>query len=80
MKAEFPDANHNCWASLLGPPGSTDRIGLSDHGEPHGVPGLGELSQGRNSGDLRVAKIKPRELTSAATGFYYLQASNRQSV
>ena len=36
LKAEFPDANHNCWAYLVGPPGSSDRIGMSDDGEPHG--------------------------------------------
>ncbi len=39
IKSEFPDANHNCWAYLIGPPGSTDRIGLSDDGEPHGAAG-----------------------------------------
>ncbi len=39
IKAEFPDANHNCWAYLVGPPGSTDQIGLSDDGEPHGAAG-----------------------------------------
>jgi len=39
IKAEFPDANHNCWAYLVGPPGSSDQIGLSDDGEPHGVAG-----------------------------------------
>jgi uncharacterized YigZ family protein len=39
IKAEFPDANHNCWAYLVGPPGSTDQVGLSDDGEPHGAAG-----------------------------------------
>jgi uncharacterized YigZ family protein len=39
IKTEFPDANHNCWAYLVGPPGSSDRIGLSDDGEPHGAAG-----------------------------------------
>ena len=39
IKTEFPDANHNCWAYLVGPPGSTDQVGLSDDGEPHGVAG-----------------------------------------
>lgn len=36
---EFPAATHNCWAYLIGAPGSTDRIGLSDDGEPHGTAG-----------------------------------------
>ncbi|WP_353267123.1 YigZ family protein [Gemmatimonas sp.] len=39
MNAEFSNATHNCWAYVLGPPGSTDRIGMSDDGEPHGTAG-----------------------------------------
>jgi len=39
IKTEFPDANHNCWAYLVGPPDSTDQVGLSDDGEPHGAAG-----------------------------------------
>src|SRR5690606_42072026 len=27
IRAEFPDATHNCWAYVVGPPGSTARIG-----------------------------------------------------
>jgi uncharacterized YigZ family protein len=50
MKAEFPDANHNCWAYLVGPPGSTDQIGLSDDGEPHGVAGRPMLTTLQHSG------------------------------
>lgn len=50
LKAEFPDANHNCWAYLIGPPGSTDRIGLSDDGEPHGVAGRPMLTALQHSG------------------------------
>jgi uncharacterized YigZ family protein len=50
LKAEFPDANHNCWAYLIGPPGSTDRIGLSDDGEPHGVAGRPMLTTLQHSG------------------------------
>ncbi len=50
LKAEFPDANHNCWAYLVGPPGSTDRIGLSDDGEPHGVAGKPMLTTLQHSG------------------------------
>ena len=50
IKAEFPDANHNCWAYLVGPPGSSDRIGLSDDGEPHGVAGKPMLIALQHSG------------------------------
>jgi uncharacterized YigZ family protein len=39
VSAEFPDATHNCWAYVAGPPGNTDRIGMSDAGEPHGTAG-----------------------------------------
>ena len=50
IKQEFPDASHNCWAYLIGPPGSTDRIGLSDDGEPHGVAGKPILTTIQHSG------------------------------
>lgn len=39
VSAEFPDATHNCWAYLVGPPASTAQIGMSDDGEPHGTAG-----------------------------------------
>jgi len=50
IKTEFPDANHNCWAYLVGPPGSSDQIGLSDDGEPHGVAGRPMLTTLQHSG------------------------------
>ena len=39
VSAEFSDASHNCWAHVVGPPGSTAQIGMSDDGEPHGTAG-----------------------------------------
>lgn len=39
VSAEFADASHNCWAYVVGPPGSTAQIGMSDAGEPHGTAG-----------------------------------------
>lgn len=39
ISTEFADATHNCWAYLVGPPGSTTYIGMSDDGEPHGTAG-----------------------------------------
>lgn len=39
VQREFADATHNCWAYVVGAPGSSDRIGLSDDGEPHGTAG-----------------------------------------
>jgi len=50
MKVEFSDASHNCWAYLIGAPGSTDRMGLSDDGEPHGVAGKPMLTTIQHSG------------------------------
>lgn len=39
VRDTFPDANHNCWAFLVGPPGSSGKVGMSDDGEPHGTAG-----------------------------------------
>jgi uncharacterized YigZ family protein len=39
VAAEFGGATHNCWAYVVGPPGDTGRIGMSDAGEPHGTAG-----------------------------------------
>lgn len=39
VREEFPDANHNCWAYVVGPPGTTGMAGMSDDGEPHGTAG-----------------------------------------
>lgn len=50
IKAEFPDANHNCWAYLAGSPGSTDQVGMSDDGEPHGTAGKPMLTALQYSG------------------------------
>src|SRR5215207_5301458 len=50
IAAEFPDATHNCWAFVVGPPGSTGRIGMSDAGEPHGTAGRPMLTVLLHSG------------------------------
>ncbi len=39
VRQRHPDATHNCWAFVAGPPGDTARIGSSDDGEPHGTAG-----------------------------------------
>ena len=46
----FSDATHNCWAYLVGAPGNTDRIGMSDDGEPHGTAGRPMLTALTHSG------------------------------
>ncbi|HEX5133056.1 MAG TPA: YigZ family protein [Candidatus Krumholzibacteria bacterium] len=50
LRAEFPDANHHCFAFLSGPPGSTGAMGSSDDGEPGGTAGRPMLSVLLNSG------------------------------
>lgn len=39
IRTEFPNATHNVWAYVVGPPGSTAHVGYSDDGEPHGTAG-----------------------------------------
>lgn len=60
LKTEFPDASHNCWAYLVGPPGSSDRTGLSDDGEPHGVAGRPLLTALQHSGLGDIAVVVTR--------------------
>jgi uncharacterized YigZ family protein len=60
MRAEFPDATHNCWAYVVGPPGSTARIGMSDDGEPHGTAGRPMLTALLHGGVGDVAAVVTR--------------------
>lgn len=39
VRQKYPDATHHCWAYLIGPPGDSRCVGLSDDGEPHGTAG-----------------------------------------
>ncbi|MDA0329466.1 MAG: YigZ family protein [Gemmatimonadetes bacterium] len=39
IRDDFPDATHNCWAFVAGPPGNTAHMGMSDDGEPSGTAG-----------------------------------------
>ena len=60
MNEEFPDATHNCWAYVIGAPGSTDRIGMSDAGEPHGTAGRPMLTILQHSGVGDIAAVVTR--------------------
>lgn len=55
-RAEFSDATHNCWAYVVGPPGSTAQVGLSDDGEPSGTAGkpMLQVLLGSGVGDVAV--------------------------
>ncbi len=57
---EFVGATHNCWAYVVGPPGSTDRIGMSDAGEPHGTAGRPMLAALLHSGIGDVVAVVTR--------------------
>lgn len=57
---EFADATHNCWAYVVGRPGSTDRVGMSDDGEPHGTAGRPMLTTLLHSGVGDVAAVVTR--------------------
>ncbi|MBN2645517.1 MAG: YigZ family protein [Desulfuromonadaceae bacterium] len=39
IRHEFANANHNCWARVIGAPGCTTQAGMSDDGEPQGAAG-----------------------------------------
>ncbi|HWG33637.1 MAG TPA: YigZ family protein [Gemmatimonadaceae bacterium] len=60
MSAEFADASHNCWAYVAGPPGSTNVIGMSDAGEPHGTAGRPMLTVLLHSGVGEIAAVVTR--------------------
>jgi len=60
MNAEFPDATHHCWAYVIGAPGSTDRIGMSGDGEPHGTAGRPMLTVLLHSGIGDIAAVVTR--------------------
>ena len=60
VKAEFPDATHNCWAFNAGPPGDTASVGLSDDGEPSGTAGKPMLAAVLHSGVGEIAVVVTR--------------------
>lgn len=60
IEREFPHATHHCWAYVVGAPGSSDRIGLSDDGEPHGTAGRPMLMVLQHSGVGDVAAVVTR--------------------
>ena len=60
IKEEFPDATHNCWAYVIGPPGGTLLTGSSDDGEPGGTAGSPMLHVLLNSGVGDVIVVMTR--------------------
>ncbi|MFH1690232.1 MAG: YigZ family protein [Candidatus Eisenbacteria bacterium] len=60
ISEEFRDANHNCCAYVIGPPGDTSRVGMSDAGEPHGTAGRPMLNVLLGSGVGDVVAVVTR--------------------
>ena len=60
VSEEFADASHNCWAYVVGPPGSTAQIGMSDDGEPHGTAGRPMLTVLLHSGVGEMVAVVTR--------------------
>ena len=60
VRAEFDTANHNCWAYVVGPPGSTGHAGMSDDGEPHGTAGRPMLTVLLHSGIGDIVAVVTR--------------------
>ncbi len=80
IKQEFPDATHNCWAYLIGPPGSTDRIGLSDDGEPHGVAGKPMLTTIQHGGIGDITAVVTRYFGGTKLGMGGMVKAYTQAV
>lgn len=60
IRAEFRDASHNCYAFLIGPPGTSARVGMSDDGEPHGTAGRPMLNMLTHGGLGDVVAVVTR--------------------
>ena len=60
IREEYPDATHNCWAFVAGPPGSTTHIGMSDDGEPHGTAGKPMLTTLLHGGVGEIVAVSTR--------------------
>ena len=57
---EFGNATHNCWAYVADAPASTNRVGMSDDGEPHGTAGRPMLTVLLHSGVGEIAAVVTR--------------------
>ena len=80
IKAEFEDARHNCWAYCAGAAGSTDRIGASDDGEPHGTAGRPMLTAVTHSGIGEVTVVVTRYFGGILLGMGGLVKAYQSSV
>ena len=59
-RADWPDANHHCWAYVAGSPGDLRQADKSDDGEPKGTAGMPMLNVLAQSGLGHVAAVVTR--------------------
>lgn len=74
-----PDATHNCWAFVAGPPASTASIGSSDDGEPHGTAGKPILQALLHSGVGQICMVVSRWFGGIKLGTGGLSRAYQQS-
>jgi len=69
LKIQHPQANHVCWAYIVGSPDSTERS-MSDDGEPSGTAGMPMLKvlQYSGLGEVAVAVVRYFGGTKLGTG------------
>jgi uncharacterized YigZ family protein len=60
VRRRHPDATHNCWAFVAGPPGDGSAAGYSDDGEPHGTAGRPMLQVLLHGGIGEIAVVVSR--------------------
>jgi len=60
LRNEFPDANHHCWAIILGSPDASHGQDQSDDGEPKNTAGKPMLNVLQHSGLGHVMAIVTR--------------------
>ena len=57
LRERYPDATHHCWAFVVGPPGDSAQVGMSDDGEPSGTAGRPMLTALLHSGVGEVVAV-----------------------
>lgn len=60
IRRKHSNASHNCWAYVVGKPGNTGQVGLSDDGEPHGTAGRPMLTVLLHSGVGDICAVVTR--------------------
>lgn len=60
IRSVHPDATHNCWAYVAGPPGDAAFVGSSDDGEPRGTAGRPMLNTLLHCGIGRICVVVSR--------------------